>query len=462
MSGRHIRLPIIAILGLLLSAHFASAQQYFNNYQYVIGERAAGLGGAYTAIANDSTSLWYNPAGLAKIQDFHLNISANTYSYLKTKTEGYWQLPKQGGGTESINMEESDFSVVANTLIFGKKLGERQAVSFGLIIPYQDTLLGTMEAKGITDPGGNTLSFKDETSLVSKYYLAMLGYGAQIDNDLNVGASVGLGYYKATLKDSWLLYYTDSSTFEFLDAANTTIDDTQYTMQLGIGTQMEIDRNQKLGFYAQTPTYRISGETTVKDFSCTVDNSSYSGGCAPQEEKSKDDPFKQVLPAFVSLGYGYERPGSLGFSLDIVPVFPVSGGESDAKNTVVNIKAGLEKYLSDSMIVRGGLFTDFSQKDDVKATVETPDGTDKIDFYGGTLSLSFAKHFSGTEAKKEGNKTTYTPVKRSLWSTFGIVTRYGKGDVKVTRFDADYNEIPQIKEKSVLNFQVFIAEAVAF
>lgn len=453
---------LIAISIVALLSQRAFAQQYFNNYQYIIGERAAGMGGTYTAIANDSTALWYNPAGLARISDMHLNISGNTYSYLTTKTEGYVQLPKKSGGTESVNMEESDFSVVANTLIFGKKLGDGQAISFGIIIPYQDTLLGSMEAKELTNlVGGGKLSFKDETSLISKYYLAMLGYGAQVDNDLNVGASIGLGYYKAQYKDNWFLYDTDSATYESAQIGNTTIDYTQYTIQAGLGAQIEIDKSHKIGFYAQTPTYRLSGEAESKDIAyCANTYSGYRDCSRWEEDKLKSDPYKQVLPGFVSLGYGYEEPGSFGFSLDIVPVFSVSGGESDAKNIVVNVKTGLESYLSESMILRAGFFTDFSQKDSVKLTDD--DGTDKIDYYGGTLSLSFGKHFSETEVNKERHNPTYTPVERTLWSTLGIVTRYGRGDVKVTRFDDNYEEIPQIKEKSVLNFQVFIAESVAF
>lgn len=76
-----------AVSFILLFAQQAFAQSY-NNYQYILGERAAGIGGAYIALANDSTALWYNPSGLARISDFSMNVSANTYSYMKTKTPG--------------------------------------------------------------------------------------------------------------------------------------------------------------------------------------------------------------------------------------------------------------------------------------------------------------------------------------------------------------------------------------
>lgn len=58
MTRRHARVFFAASVLLSLSAAFLSAQQPF------IGPRAAGMAGAQTAVANDSTALWANPAGL--------------------------------------------------------------------------------------------------------------------------------------------------------------------------------------------------------------------------------------------------------------------------------------------------------------------------------------------------------------------------------------------------------------
>lgn len=457
----------------LLFAQQAFAQNYYNNYQYILGERAAGMGGAYTALANDSTALWYNPAGLARISDISMNVSANTYSYMKTKTPGFIELPKQGGGTESVDLEQSDFSVIGSTLILGKKLGNRQAISFGLLVPYQDTLLGTLKAKEVIGPSNDIENFQDELSTVSAYTLAMLGYGLKARENLNVGASVGFGYYQGTTRDSWFYNYRDpnvATQAKYVQVVNTTTDDTQYTVQVGLGMQYEIDKKNKLGIYAQSPTWRISGKSETKgvmyeDYTDYYSNPSQDTFGPPTwiDETHKSDLWKQVLPGFVSLGYAYEKPASYTLSLDVVPIFGVSDENNLNKNTVVNVKAGIEKYLSDSLIVRAGLFTDFSQKDAVANT-----GTDKIDYYGGTLSLSFGKHFMVSEDEKVGNSTRYKTVKKSFWSTFGVVGRYGIGDVATTKYTYDatktnpYGSETVIKDKSVLNIQAFIAQSMNF
>lgn len=468
------RLSMAAVSCILLFAQQAFAQSSYNNYQYILGERAAGIGGAYTALANDSTALWYNPAGLARISDLSMNVSANTYSYMKTKTPGLIELPKQDGSYEPIDFEESDISVVGSTLILGKKLGNKQAISFGLLVPYQDTLLGTLKAKEVIGPGGDTENFQEELSTVSAYTLAMLGYGLKARDNLNVGASVGIGYYQATIKDSLFYHYRDpnpTTEAKYVWVENTTTDYTQYTLQVGLGIQYEIDKKNKIGVYAQSPTWRISGKSEKKgvmyedytyyDFdtdSWSIPNDS---PIWEPDKTQKSDPWKQVLPGFVSLGYAYEKPASYTLSLDVVPIFGVSDEDNLNKNTVINVKTGMEKYLSDSLIVRAGLFTDFSQKDAVN-----PDdfGTDKIDYYGGTLSLSFGKHFMVNETEKIGSATRYNTVKKSFWSTFGVVGRYGIGKVATLRYDADplIDPHPVIKDKSVLNIQAFIAQSMNF
>lgn len=468
-------LSMAAFCSIFLFAQPVFAQNYYNNYQYILGERAAGMGGAYTAIANDSTALWYNPAGLARISDLSMNVSANTYSYMQTKTPGFFELPKADGSTESVDLEESDFSVVGNTLILGKKLGNKQAVSFGLLVPYQDTLLGTLKAKGVNGPGGDTENFQEELSTVSAYTLAMLGYGLKARDNLNIGASLGFGYYQGTTRDSFFYHYIDQNIgaeTKYVAVSNTTTDNTQYTLQVGLGMQYEIDKKNKLGVYAQSPTWRISGATKTKgveytDLTYYPDPTIDSFGQPSWINKTqKSDPWKQILAGFISLGYAYEKPGSHAFSLDVVPVFGVTDEDNPNKNIVVNVKAGLEKYLSDSLIIRGGLFTDFSQKDAVKLTDFT--GTDKLDYYGGTLSLSFGKHFMVNETEKIGSATRYNTVKKSFWSTFGVVGRYGMGDVATLKYTYDatktipYDDEPVIKDKSVLNLQAFIAQSMNF
>lgn len=65
----------IFILALLAAAPFAQADTYSNEVLSIgVGARAMGMGGAYVAVADDSTASYWNPAGLPGIK--HIEISA--------------------------------------------------------------------------------------------------------------------------------------------------------------------------------------------------------------------------------------------------------------------------------------------------------------------------------------------------------------------------------------------------
>ena len=58
---------------------------HYNNM--LIGERATGLGGAYTAIADDPSGLYYNPAGIVYSLGSKLSASMNTFYHVKKHYE---------------------------------------------------------------------------------------------------------------------------------------------------------------------------------------------------------------------------------------------------------------------------------------------------------------------------------------------------------------------------------------
>src|SRR3954462_10138478 len=78
------RTPAVATLAAALawpsSARALSGPTVYDNAQMVpIGSRAAGMGGAYTALACDEGALHYNPASLSCAASSHLELSANAY-----------------------------------------------------------------------------------------------------------------------------------------------------------------------------------------------------------------------------------------------------------------------------------------------------------------------------------------------------------------------------------------------
>ena len=61
----------------LLSDGILKDQFHYANF--LIGERAMGLGGAFTAVADDASEIFYNPAGLGFALNSDISGSANAY-----------------------------------------------------------------------------------------------------------------------------------------------------------------------------------------------------------------------------------------------------------------------------------------------------------------------------------------------------------------------------------------------
>ena len=79
--SNNARFGLILVLGVLAGVmQPLSCRADENHYSnQLIGYRAAGLGGAYTAISDDPSGLYYNPAGIVYAQTSNLSASVNAF-----------------------------------------------------------------------------------------------------------------------------------------------------------------------------------------------------------------------------------------------------------------------------------------------------------------------------------------------------------------------------------------------
>jgi len=83
-SPRGIAPALAAVLPMLAYATHASASNF---RPYVIGSRAAGMGGAFTALADDGSGPFYNPGGVAFVQRSQLSLSGSVYGLVRGTIE---------------------------------------------------------------------------------------------------------------------------------------------------------------------------------------------------------------------------------------------------------------------------------------------------------------------------------------------------------------------------------------
>jgi long-chain fatty acid transport protein len=114
------KLLLAAVLALLLPvATFASGFGYYEH-----GARATAMAGAYTAVADTVTTIYYNPAGIAFLEGTHINVGMHPVS------------PGFQATLNGVTTEVSDDFVLPASGYISHRFGDNLAVGVGVFAPY--------------------------------------------------------------------------------------------------------------------------------------------------------------------------------------------------------------------------------------------------------------------------------------------------------------------------------------
>ncbi len=184
---KHITLSLL----IVFSVSSLIASEPFNNIQGFYGERAAGLGGAFTALSDDPSGAYYNPAGLGFTHNDGISISASNFkntkrSYINIDTPGQtYNQTSQGynpnfvGLVKNFDKWKFAFSIV-NTYNYAYNRADQ--VNYPLVSPtinttrnytkenYSQLLVGPSFAYLLSDKLslGATLYYIHDTKNVSR------------------------------------------------------------------------------------------------------------------------------------------------------------------------------------------------------------------------------------------------------------------------------------------------------
>ncbi|APJ03304.1 hypothetical protein [Silvanigrella aquatica] len=83
--------------------HSLSYGDWWHQNSFLMGDRAAGLGGAFTGISSGPSGLYYNPGGLGFAPDLQLSLSTTNYYTSKITQSGYL-----GNSDSTFSLTDSD------------------------------------------------------------------------------------------------------------------------------------------------------------------------------------------------------------------------------------------------------------------------------------------------------------------------------------------------------------------
>jgi long-chain fatty acid transport protein len=400
---------------------------YYNNV--IVGDRAMGLGGAFTGISDDASALVYNPAGLGFLLNSSVSGSANAYmirdiEYKKTignksfeeRSNGFF--PPFAGGAKKVD-----------SLLNGLGL------AFAIYSPdseFKD------QDDYIRDTSLGIESFhRTENKRASTLHIA-LGGGWRTLPWLSVGLGTSFflvdevrqSYQDAVLRQRSVeallseaaqkkgpVYATQTQNVRTKLAATGV--EPVFGVQgvffdrlsLGVAFRKAFFVSQSFEYKGDTTRYSqfangaVVQGSDLKEGTCTG-TSAESSLCkgqvrhaTPGREYSKEgalalktsQPFT-TAPSELRLGAAWFATTSLLLAADVSHHFAAEGRkdlELD-RGAVTNYHAGLEWYVVPALPVRLGAFTNFDTRPKVqKGKAESQ--PDHINYYGGSFALAWSQ-----------------------------------------------------------------------
>lgn len=366
---------------LFLLALLAAARTRADQYHYkdvLIGDRAAGLGGAFAGIADDPSGLYHNPAGLAFGQESYLSLSANAY-HSGTKTL-HDLFPGQNYVYRTQNFYPNFFGFTQGIA--------KGRFGFAIVIPSAEIQDQNDVVTDTTNPSKVRVTSRRFFNQDTTYQFGP-GYAMEISPSFSVGVSL-LGHVRINkVIDNQLLQIDPTGGNSYL-IVNLHRERTSYGLVPKVGVQWMPAPKWAIGACLSKPL-NLGGSGSL---SVLNTNQTASGDPVPATGNFTNDlsltTTNQVAhnipsPTSLNLGIAYFASKTLLFSAQIdaytaepVIEFPV--------RSVLNWSLGTEYYLTDGLAARAGLFSNnaFTRPLD-PALLNQPS---HVDMLGTVLSLT--------------------------------------------------------------------------
>lgn len=360
-------LASVVVLAAFAAASLADQSHY---QRYVVGTRAAGMGGVAVAGGDGVDATFYNPAGLAGATHDSLSLSGNLY--------GLQRYQIKGGLSATDNAKSDAFVSIPSTMGGVWRIDDRLTASFSL---FQPNRLSTGE---ITSKDGSSRLYSYSTEDQSIWFGPAVAY--QLTDKLSLGLSL-FGVYSS---------YKNSETSANVPENTMSDAHMQYdnTAILGvIGAQWALPYDWRVGLSIQTPGLSVAHDGKL---STSITEKGELFTFFSDDLNTKDD-----IPMKIALGIARQRPKDYGYGIDVT-YHPANSQEAiDMKimgedvgiwirrRDVIDVNLGGEYYILGKFPVRAGFYTSFSAVKEIERIDSL--ATSDIDLYGLTCSIGYEK-----------------------------------------------------------------------
>jgi long-chain fatty acid transport protein len=419
-----LNLLVFSLVGVFAQSGFTA----FSNYNSIlVGEQAAGLAGAYTALYGDAAAgPFYNPAGLAWMEGNSFSAAVSIYKKFDSvvgKEENFLSAP--------LRVNQGFFqSIPASTGSVFR--WQDYIVGMSIVVPDYDTFKGDINT---TKSNTSTLSFLDES----------LWVGGTISRQISKRQTLGLTIYYTARN------YTRTVQDRTVDDVSNTADmfsEEKNILGNGVvailGYQIHWNRYFFTGLSFRSPALEVSGSGSY--FQSRV--SAITTGTANQVDLRISSTAKPTMsshtriPGKVSLGFAY-KDGPITLVLDgsiysSEKYFDLDDREYRSKvqhQVMPNGAIGIEYQALPNLILRSGWFTNLTSQKELE--LEDKYG-DRVDQLGWAANFTFIS-------------------KEQVKFTFGGYYVGGRGKT-IQRIDQQYQIVPKMSQV----FTMLVGTSYAF
>jgi len=391
---------------IFFSGNLKADELHYNNV--IIGDRAAGLAGAYTAISDDASGLFYNPAGIVFSEDLQLSASANAIH----ETELIYKAVLNGG-----DWNRTSSNIVPNFFGMTSKLGDGY---IGFSYAVTDFEVENQDSRFTNIPGVSlfiiNINNNDKTTKFGP------SYAMQINDQWDFGVTLYLHERDRELINNQWIRLPDNS-FEW---SSLYFETSESGIEPVIGFMWTPDDSISFGL-SMRKTF-ISSSHSRSQLTCSSDANNTAAeatqcipvATSPIDPTISSSKVKRDLPLNIRLGLAYFPTPRLLYSADISYFENVTGSGFNAEK-VINFATGFEYYFNAEWAVRGGYFTNDSNTSEVSASALNQ--LDHVDLSGISLSIT---RFSKTSSL-----------------TIGLASSSGDGKAQVITGSAEIQNLEQ-------------------
>jgi hypothetical protein len=393
-----------------------------NSEDVVAGADVALTGGAVVANVHTGGAMWFNPAGVARLDSRSVDLTGAVLSYNDINAPGALSIDtgeQSAGNFSAVQAIPRALTFVASP---------RPQLRWGLGFFFSRSLSRFLQDTVVSDPDSlidsEFFATTDETKTL--YHLSSTLAWKKSEKFL-LGGSFDIVIATQRLTEIVSGAWAQGAEGVFNRNLNSTL--AGGGLQIKGGLQWAPTPKLRVGWMVSTPSYLVylNDETTV------TSQIAPPGGEPRFEGAQRDD----LSGTWTGVERGLTRIGAavLGerwgwLELDVIIGFPLKSEPFDINwRTTANVRLGGVFRVIDRLKIGAGFFTDFSPE-------RTPDsfGDTQINFFGATVGFDFANRESPPERGEEG-----------FYLAFAVALRYahGSGQLAGIRFPAAFPDPPQ-------------------